>query len=650
MTEPDAGQGFRFDVAFSYASQDRGYVERVAKAVEGQLKVFYDRSYQVAHWGRPILETLERIYGRESRFCLIFISEHYARSPWTKRENRIAQSRALDDESYILPVRFDDTSIPGVLRTDHWFDLREVPFEEFVSSLMAKVRAAREELPREGVRPRPSNPPSPGYCAPEFEAFPALPVDDTILDPRRPLDVGSGWALCRGRYVHLLASHSAAYAHAHLEHVEFQLNDALAEPAPALPVRWWLRLELGPTPEMPDQVRSSEDLWPYITGRLAAWTTRYGLPNDVLPGFLVDADVDAGWSARGKTYVASLVAWVKCLLDLFGETSPALVVHLTGDEVMERDVAHRALGAQLRQHLPSVPVDLLKGTFFPRAAAAGLAASRVDDTARPGAHLLRWIEDAERRHRELSAEPMPETPFPALLEARRALVRQGILPFAEQGSASRLIEDLDRLADRPDELDRDLLRFVERFLPDRIHALIRACAAGARQDGRLAAARFAARAPHFMDQWVMGTGLDPARFPDTQELAPPPGEPPWVDALAMALARHTDHPGLLDRYRPFVDRQLLLPASAKRRIEALHRLSILEPREWWSWTSAPIETEVLRALLGLDPEHRAVFGLCTPREWEAIRREPFNHRQIIECRRGRALAFGPPGTGTEEAP
>jgi hypothetical protein len=36
VTEPDGSDRFSYDVAFSFAGEDREYVERVAKAVEGK--------------------------------------------------------------------------------------------------------------------------------------------------------------------------------------------------------------------------------------------------------------------------------------------------------------------------------------------------------------------------------------------------------------------------------------------------------------------------------------------------------------------------------------------------------------------------------------------------------------------------------------
>ncbi|MBK9662189.1 MAG: TIR domain-containing protein [Nitrosomonas sp.] len=56
---------------------------------------------------------------------LMFISLNYKKKYWTNHERQAAQSRAFEEKSeYILPARFDDTEIPGLLPTIQCIDLR----------------------------------------------------------------------------------------------------------------------------------------------------------------------------------------------------------------------------------------------------------------------------------------------------------------------------------------------------------------------------------------------------------------------------------------------------------------------------------------------------------------------------------------------
>jgi hypothetical protein len=121
----DLDSEFQFDVALSFAGEDREYVNTIADQLRKHgIKVFYDRYEQATLWGKDLYEHLDHVYQRAARYCVLFASEHYARKVWTNHERKSAQSRALhENEEYILPVRFDDTEIPGLRPTVGYIDL-----------------------------------------------------------------------------------------------------------------------------------------------------------------------------------------------------------------------------------------------------------------------------------------------------------------------------------------------------------------------------------------------------------------------------------------------------------------------------------------------------------------------------------------------
>ena len=46
---------------------------------------------------------------------MIFASKHFSEKLWATHERRAAQARAFESHrEYILPVRIDDTEIPGI--------------------------------------------------------------------------------------------------------------------------------------------------------------------------------------------------------------------------------------------------------------------------------------------------------------------------------------------------------------------------------------------------------------------------------------------------------------------------------------------------------------------------------------------------------
>jgi TIR domain len=108
-----------YDVALSFAGEDRKYVHRVAEALAAKgVKVFYDNFEEADLWGKNLYSHLAKVYGRQARFTVIFVSKAYGKKLWTKHEREAAQAKAFTQNSeYILPVRIDDTKLPGILNT-----------------------------------------------------------------------------------------------------------------------------------------------------------------------------------------------------------------------------------------------------------------------------------------------------------------------------------------------------------------------------------------------------------------------------------------------------------------------------------------------------------------------------------------------------
>jgi hypothetical protein len=134
---------YDYDLCLSFAGEDRAYVEMVAQQLkESGLRVFYDQDEAVQLWGKELTEHLDRIYREASRYCVLFVSEAYARKEWTRLERRSALSRAMQEEGeYILPARFDDTELPGLRPTVAYIDLRQYAPATLVEFLVEKVRS-----------------------------------------------------------------------------------------------------------------------------------------------------------------------------------------------------------------------------------------------------------------------------------------------------------------------------------------------------------------------------------------------------------------------------------------------------------------------------------------------------------------------------
>lgn len=132
----------QYDIAISFAGEDRAHARILANRLRSlDLLVFYDEYEQASLWGRDLYTHLSDIYQNRARYCLMLISENYAKKLWTKRERESAQARAFRESSeYILPLRLDDTVLPGVEETVGYLDLRSTTYEEVVRLLVEKLK------------------------------------------------------------------------------------------------------------------------------------------------------------------------------------------------------------------------------------------------------------------------------------------------------------------------------------------------------------------------------------------------------------------------------------------------------------------------------------------------------------------------------
>ncbi|MHB1526460.1 MAG: TIR domain-containing protein [Candidatus Dormibacteria bacterium] len=132
---------FAFDVALSFAGEDRAYVEEVSTALKAaHVRVILDSDHEAAMWGENPPEYFRSIYTERSRYTIIFVSMHYASSTWTRGQRRAALTRAqLQRPAYVLQVRLDDTVLPGLLTTGGYIDARRTGTDGLVHALRARL-------------------------------------------------------------------------------------------------------------------------------------------------------------------------------------------------------------------------------------------------------------------------------------------------------------------------------------------------------------------------------------------------------------------------------------------------------------------------------------------------------------------------------
>jgi hypothetical protein len=133
---------FEYQVAISFAGEDRNKAEALASLLRKKgIKVFYDAFEKEALWGQDLYSYLSDLYRFKARYCVMLISRDYAKKIWTNHERKAAQARAFEDNrTYILPIRIDNTEVPGVLPTVGYLQWEDEGAESIANLISEKLR------------------------------------------------------------------------------------------------------------------------------------------------------------------------------------------------------------------------------------------------------------------------------------------------------------------------------------------------------------------------------------------------------------------------------------------------------------------------------------------------------------------------------
>jgi len=132
---------YKYDVALSFAGEDRAYVEEVALQLKGHgVRVFYDKFEEEKLWGKNLYDYLSDVYTVNAKYTIMFISNYYKDKLWTNHERESMQERAFQSaREYILPARFDDTVIPGIKSTTGYINIKNKTPNYLVNLVLKKI-------------------------------------------------------------------------------------------------------------------------------------------------------------------------------------------------------------------------------------------------------------------------------------------------------------------------------------------------------------------------------------------------------------------------------------------------------------------------------------------------------------------------------
>jgi hypothetical protein len=135
---------FEYDIAISFAGEDRETARELASALTSLgARVFFDEYERSTMLGKDLYTHLHQIYSKYARYTVILVSKAYASKLWTSHEHQSAQERAFKQGmmEYILPIRIDDTPLPGLMETIGYSSIESgiVNIAEQIASKLWKV-------------------------------------------------------------------------------------------------------------------------------------------------------------------------------------------------------------------------------------------------------------------------------------------------------------------------------------------------------------------------------------------------------------------------------------------------------------------------------------------------------------------------------
>ena len=130
-----------YDVALSFAGEQRSYVSAVAAALRtGEASVFYDEFADL--WGKDLTKEFERVFRSGSRFVVIFVSTAYVQKAWPNLERQHALAGRIERMGdSVLPARFDAIELPGLPATVGYLDIGDRSPQELAALVLAKLKS-----------------------------------------------------------------------------------------------------------------------------------------------------------------------------------------------------------------------------------------------------------------------------------------------------------------------------------------------------------------------------------------------------------------------------------------------------------------------------------------------------------------------------
>jgi hypothetical protein len=137
---------FEYEIALSFASEDKDFAEEVANALRAKNINVLSEEYQTDQLGRSNFVThIAELCRTKAHYCVMLISQFHPLKKWTETERNSVQQHALRDaDEYIIPIQLDNTEVTGIREAKGYRDLRQDSMESIVHLLEQKLMETRD--------------------------------------------------------------------------------------------------------------------------------------------------------------------------------------------------------------------------------------------------------------------------------------------------------------------------------------------------------------------------------------------------------------------------------------------------------------------------------------------------------------------------
>jgi hypothetical protein len=144
-------KSMKYEIVISFASEERNIAEVINSGLkDAGVKTFYDKDHKIDLWGKNLTELLQEIYSKESKYCLMIVSQNYLGKMWTRHERRAALSRMIEkSDEYILPYIVDETSlnqVEGLNPNTAYIKSTDIQPTELIELILAKL--GKHDIPK----------------------------------------------------------------------------------------------------------------------------------------------------------------------------------------------------------------------------------------------------------------------------------------------------------------------------------------------------------------------------------------------------------------------------------------------------------------------------------------------------------------------